>query len=76
MSPFITRLLLLLSWTVKHAGDSFPHTQGLAPALGPEQAFIILYLSFTFLQVLTLKEVGALIAHPARIDDMPGTRDG
>lgn len=58
---------------MKHAGqgggDSFPHAQGLAPALGPGQAFIILYLSFTFLRVLTLKEVSALTAHPARISD-------
>lgn len=51
------------------------HTQGLAPALGPERAFITLYLSFTFLQVLTLTEVSAVTAHAARVNDTPGTRD-
>lgn len=64
---------------MKHAGqrggDSLAHTQGPAPALSPERAFITLYLSFTFLQVLTLKEVSAVTAHAARVNDMPGTRD-
>lgn len=54
--------------------ESSGHSQHQAPALGLEQA-LLLYFSFTFLQVLTLKEVSALTAHPAHINEISGAHD-